>query len=120
MNQQNTMAFPVGYPELLEQIGQAIFRKLISFHLEQQLAQTWAFHLTEAIRTEVGGVQQYIPRGTAYELSLRDKQIWRDFRGNNFHELAHKYKLTEMQVRNIVKRARARDTLARQPSLLDK
>lgn len=118
MNRQNTMAFPDGYPELLEQIGQALFRKLISFHLEQQLAQTWAFHLTEAIRTEIGGIQQYIPRGLSYELSQRDAQIWREFSGDNYQALAHKYKLTEVQVRNIVKRARLRDTHARQISLL--
>lgn len=115
----DAMTFPDGYPELLEQIGQAVYRKLLAFQLDPHLASSWAFHITEAIRADVGGVQQYIPRGISYELSIRDQKIWAEFHGDNYNTLARKYKLTEMQVRNIIKRAREREALNRQYRLLD-
>ena len=111
------MNFPDGYPDLLEQIGQVVFRRLTK-HAVAADATSLAFEITEAIRAEIGGVQQYIPRGLSYALSLRDAQIWNEFAGDNYQELAHKYDLTEMQVRNIINRARRREMAARQSSLL--
>jgi Mor family transcriptional regulator len=116
--ERTMMPFPDGYPELLEQIGQVIFHRLAKHNVEQERAVTLTFDITEAIRTEIGGVQQYIPRGLSFELSQRDAEIWSKFNGSNYQALAHEYSLTEMQVRNIVKRARARDTAQRQHSLL--
>ena len=110
------MHFPEGYPELLEQIGQVIYNRLVTHEITQ--ATSLAFNITEAIRTEIGGVQQYIPRGLSYELSQRNQQIWSEFVGDNYQQLAHKHNLTEMQVRNIVKRARQRDLNTRQMRLL--
>ena len=116
MKPESTMMhFPDGYPELLEQIGQVIYNRLVTHEIAQ--ATSLAFTITEAIRTEIGGVQQYIPRGLSYELSQRDEQIWSEFNGDNYKMLAHKYNLTEMQVRNIVKRARQRDLSTRQMPL---
>ena len=117
MKPESTMMhFPDGYPELLEQIGQVIYNRLVTHEIAQ--ATSLAFTITEAIRTEIGGVQQYIPRGLSYELSQRDEQIWSEFNGDNYKMLAHKYNITEMQVRNIVKRARQRDLSTRQMPLL--
>jgi len=116
MPERTMMSFPEGYPELLEQIGQVIYDRLSRRGIDQ--TQSLAFEMTEAIRTEIGGVQQYIPRGTLFELSQRDEEIWRKFTGDNYAALAREYKLTEMQVRNIIKRARQRDVTARQYSLL--
>lgn len=112
------MPFPDGYPELLEQIGQVIFRRLRRYDVAHESAIDMTFSLVEDIRTEIGGVQQYIPRGLSFELSQRDQEIWQKFTGDNYDTLAHEYRLTEMQVRNIIKRARQRDTATRQGSLL--
>lgn len=113
-----TMPFPDGYPELLEQVGQVIFRHLRHYDVARDSAISMTFSIVEAVRTEIGGVQQYIPRGLSYELSQRDQEIWNKFTGDNYDKLAREYQLTEMQVRNIVKRARARDTATRQGSLI--
>ncbi|MGI0658039.1 Mor transcription activator family protein [Pseudomonas aeruginosa] len=118
MRPEHMMSFPEEYPELLEQIGQVIYNRLVNHDMASGQATSLTFEITEAIRTEIGGVQQYIPRGLSYELSQRDQKIWNEFNGSNYQALAHKYNLTEMQVRNIVKRARQREMAARQFSLL--
>lgn len=110
--------FPENYPEMIEQMGQIINRELIIGGLKQADAHTHAFKIAEAIRTEIGGEQAYIPRGLLYELSKRDEEIYNEFRGDNYDKLAHKYKLTSMQVRTIIKRGQARDRAARQASLI--
>jgi Mor family transcriptional regulator len=112
------MNFPENYPDLLEQIGQVVYLRLTQHDVVRDRAVLLAFEITEAIRSEIGGVQQYIPRGQSYDLSLRDQQIWQEFTGDNLQKLAHKYALTEMQVRNIVNRARRREQATRQGSLL--
>ena len=114
MRPEHMMSFPEEYPELLEQIGQVIYNRLVNHDMASGQATSLTFEITEAIRTEIGGVQQYIPRGLSYELSQRDQKIWNEFNGSNYQALAHKYNLTEMQVRNIVKRARQREMAARQ------
>ena len=110
--------FPDGYPELLEQMGQAIGHKLIDHGMKIDLAKVAAVDITEAIRTEIGGVQQYIPRGLNYMLSQRDVEIFAKFKGNNYDSLAHEYQLTAMQIRNIIKRAMEREKELRQGKLL--
>lgn len=111
------MTVPEGYPELLEQMGQIIFRKLLDLGLPTAIANAKAFEIIEAIRDECGGQQQYIPKGDAYEMSIRDESIYEKFNGTNYHELAHQFDLTTVQIRNIVKRGRARDTAKRQGAL---
>lgn len=111
--------FPDGYPELLEQIGQVIFRRLRRHDIAHQSAIDMTLGLVEDIRAEIGGSQQYIPRGLSFELAQRDREIWAKFTGNNYDTLAREYRLTEMQVRNIIKRARQRNMVAQQGALPD-
>lgn len=118
MNEPFILDFPPEYPELLEQMGQIIGRKLVEHGLPHAQAQVAAFDIAESIRTEIGGVQQYIPRGLRFELSQRDREIYDKFDGRNYHKLAHEYSLSEMQVRNIVKRGPAADRASKQASLL--
>lgn len=115
MNLKHLMSFPDGYPELLEQMGQVIYNHLLKNNTTEQATST-TFAIVENIRTEIGGVQQYIPRGTSYELSQREKKIWNDFDGNNYTELAQKYGITTVRIRNIVKQAIQREMHARQLS----
>lgn len=50
----------------------------------------------------IGGRGIYLARGTAVVLSARDRAICQEFRGNNHEQLAQKYDLTTMRVRQIV------------------
>ena len=113
------MTFPENYPELLEHMGQAIARRLVALGVDKKDVPTWTFSIVEDIRSEVGGGSVYLSKGTLYELSLRDEKIYNEFKGNNYFQLAHKYGLTEMQIRTIVNRGRERDRARKQSKMFD-
>lgn len=111
------MQFPENYPEQLEQIGQILYRELLDLGLTESDANAKAFKMVEALRSAVGGGAIYFPIGMHYELSIRDQEIWDQFKGNNIAQLASKYKLSQMQIRNILTAARTRDIAKRQTNL---
>ncbi len=119
MTQTPTMKFPENYPEQLEHIGQIIFAELLKMDLEHAQATQKALSMVEALRLGLGGGVFYIPRGRDYQLSVRDEKIWQDFTGDNIPELAIKYELSHMQIRNVLAMARARETSKRQHTLFD-
>lgn len=49
-----------------------------------------------------GGTYLYIPKAESIERWSRNEKIKHDFTGYNFKELAIKYNLTEVMIRNIV------------------
>lgn len=51
---------------------------------------------------EYGGTYFYIPKTDKIERRERNEQIKAEFDGYNFRELAQKYGLTEVTIRNIV------------------
>lgn len=113
------MQFPENYPEQLEHMGQIIYQELLSMNLPQSQATQKALSMVEALRVGLGGGVFYIPRGLGYQLSLRDEKIWNEFTGNNIPELAIKYELSHMQIRNVLSIARARETAKKQHVLFD-
>ena len=46
----------------------------------------------------VGGGQLYLQNDKEFELLERDLAIWRDWTGNNIHELVEKYKISDRQI----------------------
>lgn len=109
--------FPENYPDVLEQMGQCIGRTLVKHGIKKPKAQEIAFESIEGIRSEVGGAYLYVNKGITYELSARDMEIWQKFNGRNYFELSQEYKLSEMQIRNIINTVRARELAKRQGSL---
>jgi Mor family transcriptional regulator len=116
---QTVMTFPDGYPELLEQMGQIIGAELLTLGLPLSIANAKALSITNAIRREVGGQQLYVSKGLEYDLSLRDEEIYAAFRGNNYDDLARRFSLTTVQIRNIVRKGQLRDQARRQNKLFD-
>lgn len=49
-----------------------------------------------------GGTYLYIPKFDSIERNLRNEQIKKEFTGYNFKQLARKYNLTEVTIRNLV------------------
>ncbi len=117
MSEDILFAFPQGYPDVLEAMAQAAAQVLFEKGQPHDIAQSYAFDITERIRTTVGGTNTYIPRGQDFELSKRDEDIYRQFNGRNYFELAQKFMLTEMHIRNIVKVGLKRDQAKRQFTL---
>lgn len=51
---------------------------------------------------EFGGSSLYIPNENSILKPIRNRLIKQNFNGNNYKELAKEFKISEMQVRNIV------------------
>lgn len=51
---------------------------------------------------EYGGSSIYIPNENSVLKPIRNRLIKKHFNGNNYKELAKEFKISEMQVRNIV------------------
>jgi Mor family transcriptional regulator len=112
------MAFPPEYPEVMAQVCNIIFRQAVNqLGVDAACAKEFAFSTTEQVRADMGGAMLYFPRGLSYTLSQRDEEIYKQWLGHNFKELATRYHLTEQQIRNVVKRGRLRDRARRQQKL---
>jgi Mor family transcriptional regulator len=118
MPEQPSLFLDESYPEVLADIARTVHERLMArARLAHQEAAEIALDVAEHVRKNIGGVATYIPRGLSYELSLRDRQIWSEFKGDNHAELARKYDMTEMRVRQIIDRAARADRAARQQKL---
>lgn len=51
----------------------------------------------------MGGTLQYIPKLDDIDRKVRNEKIRQEFTGSNIPELAARYGLTEVQIRNIVR-----------------
>jgi len=110
------------YPEVLADIAREIHQRLMEHplvKLPHATAAEVALGVAEHVRKNIGGVATYIPRGLAYELSIRDREIYAKFNGDNYHTLARDYDMTEMRVRQIVAQALRLDRAKRQQSLFE-
>lgn len=120
MPEQPSLFLDESYPEVLADIARTVHERLMvhpRIKLPHQDAAEIALEVAEHVRKNIGGVATYIPRGLSYELSLRDRQIWTEFKGDNHAELARKYDMTEMRIRQIVTQAARADRAARQQGL---
>ncbi|MDP3841062.1 MAG: Mor transcription activator family protein [Oxalobacteraceae bacterium] len=110
------------YPEVLADIARTIHERLMEdprIKLPHPIAAEVAMSVAEHVRKNIGGVATYIPRGINYELTLRDKQMWMDFKGDNYSELARKYNLTDMRVRQVMERISKIERARRQQNLFE-
>ncbi len=110
---------PPEYPEVLADMAQSIaasVRKNLP-ELPMERVVDVALGATEFVRIKHGGGAIYLGKGESYENSLRDKEIWALFKGNNYLQLAKQFDLTEMRVRQIVGFMKLRDRAERQNRL---
>lgn len=115
MDDRYCVDWPEGYHEHLADIGNIIASGLARLGLTSEQIKANAFAITETIRRECGGV--YLPRGAQFDLSQREEQIWQEFNGTNYAQLAKKHGHSEVHIRSIVKRGRDRDRARRQMPL---
>lgn len=120
MTEQPSLFLDPEYPEVLADIARTVHHELMDnplIKLDHPIAAQVAIRVAEHVRKNIGGAAPYIPRGISYELSLRERQMWGEFKGDNYAELARKYDLTEMRVRQIIAHAMKVDRAARQQNL---
>lgn len=109
------------YPEVLQTIAVELCVQLSAHALlkaltEEDVARI-AFKATEALRSTHGGMSIYIGKGVCYESSLRDREVYELFNGSNYDDLARRYKLTPMRIRQIIQVCREEDRRRRQGNL---
>lgn len=90
------------YPEILADVVDDLTTRLAD-HVEPQSARKIAFEHAEYLRKHWGGQDLYIPKGVAWDLSERDRQMVKEFNGHNHDQLARKYNLTTVRVYQILK-----------------
>ncbi len=95
------------YPEILADLADQVAVKIAELGVAPERAAEIGAHVAEHIRVHCSGSSQYIPKGTGWELSQRDRQIWAEFNGRNHAALARKHGLTEMRIYQIIKAVRA-------------
>lgn len=108
-------ALPEGLTESMRELAWCLFEALAL--LDERAGQprpdaAWLAQLqgmtrmvlaqVQHLANEIGGRPMYLAKGISVHLSARDRQLCAEFRGNNYRDLAHKYNLTEMRVRQIV------------------
>jgi len=71
----------------------------------------------DRLAMKVGGSMFYLPRGIGARLSARDREICAKHRGNNGHQLAREYGLSEMRISQILKKWRQEEFARKQGSL---
>ncbi|TCS38488.1 Mor family transcriptional regulator [Paucimonas lemoignei] len=116
----STLILDEEYPEVLADIAREIHSRLMDhplLKLEHPIAAEVALGVAEHVRKNIGGVATYIPRGLGYELSVRDRQMFEEFTGDNYHQLARKYELTEMRVRQVIAHVMRIERAKRQQNL---
>lgn len=114
------------YPENLRMVAEWLYVQLVEDlqSPELPLAPPWlerlallALRQTERLCSEMGGVTFYLNKAVSYRASLRDRELYGRFNGQNFKELALHYGLSTMRVRQIVGAMRDADIARRQGRL---
>lgn len=99
--------FPSVWPDVWGDFARVFFVGLLNAQDEIKApVESLARIAIEQVRTlgyQLGGTQPYIPRGAIAAAQETAASIHRDFRGNNYGELAARHDLTESRVRNILR-----------------
>lgn len=111
--------FPDTYPEIYDSMGQVVVRQLHNMGMPAAEAKQGAINIMEAIRTELGGGGFYLAKGQKHDLSQRDMQIYERFNDTNHFQLSREFDLTEMQIRNVIKKVTAAMRAKRQKQLFE-
>lgn len=98
--------FPPDFPEVWAEFTRVFFVGLMA---SKELAEGIEARARVAIEQayvmgrQLGGSQPYIPRGARMDQRRNHELIRREFRGNNYGELASRYDLSVSQVRFLVR-----------------
>lgn len=114
------------YPQALREIAEVLYVQLVEDEPAAQspagperLAQLafQALRLTERLSAEFAGHTRYFSKGVSYRASVRDRQMYAQFNGRNYDELARTHHISPMRVRQIMGAMLADDLALRQGQL---
>lgn len=118
--------FRIDYPETMRDIARCAYQTLMGEHRNsvpnpRRYARLAALAIKVANRVseDMGGGNLYIHKSVTMQLNDRNWEMYRKFNGHNHRSLARSYKLTEVQVRNILNACAEHEYRTRQLSILD-
>lgn len=102
------------YPEVLADLRAELLGLLVDASIAREQARQLAYMAAERIREMWGGMSVYIPKGASLRLSKRDREIFREYNGNNRLELCQRHGITEQRLYQIIAKVRAEQIAKRQ------
>jgi Mor family transcriptional regulator len=95
-----------GIPEFTLCVVRAAVEVLVARGVKEEDAVVLAREITESLAKKYGGSYFYIPKNVVIEAAKRAAMIFAEFDGSNYRDLAQKYNLTEVRVRQLIKMKR--------------
>lgn len=105
------------YPEIFSGMAQDITDALMEHGIDAEHAKRVAWEATEKFRRRHGGELVYVPKGMAYDLSARDRDIWEKWNGRNAQALCREYDVSVQHIYRIVAAMRSQEVEKRQGKL---
>ncbi|PLX97303.1 MAG: transcriptional regulator [Desulfuromonas sp.] len=105
------------YPEILRDLHDGLVEILTEAGASDDDADRLAFAAAEKIRKRWAGLAVYIPKGKEWELTDRDREIWRRFVGHNKRALCREYGISEQRLYQVVARVREEEFKRKQMRL---
>jgi len=106
-----------GYPEDLLDLLDNWAARFVEMGETTERARELAFAASEVTRASIGGEQLYIPKGRYFALSVRDREIFLRWNGQNTHLLCQEFDVTERHIYRIVEAMRKEEQERRQGKL---
>lgn len=91
-----------GMPAAWKDFALCFYACLLGLGLSPDNAADFALSMVESMAKEFGGTTIYVPLGLSILYKQRDNKINTEFTGNNHRQLAQKFKITEMRIRQIL------------------
>lgn len=116
--------FRIDYPETMRDIARCAYQAMMADSRNavpnprrfSRLAAL-SIKIANRISEDMGGGNLYINKSVSMQLSDRNWEMYRKFNGHNYRDLARLYKLTEVQVRNIINACAEHEYRTRQLAL---
>jgi Mor family transcriptional regulator len=102
------------YPEVLRYLRDDLEEVLSCQGVEQEEARLIVHTTAEHVRENWSGMSLYIPKGMAYQLDRRDREIGKKWNGVNKLALCKEYGITEQRLYQILARLRTEQIDRRQ------
>ena len=106
--------YPEMYKDLIDKGAEPVAKKL---NIPTETAKEAIFILCEIIRKDWAGINQYMSKGCAFEITKRDLEMYEKFDGANYKALAKEYGISERHVYTRLDIIREEEFKRRQPSL---
>jgi len=104
---------------MLRDLGEMLDRELRGIGIEPARATAIAETLAEHTRDMYGGQINYWAKGERYENAVRRQQMWADFNGTNYDDLARKFGMSMQQAYKEIAKARRENSARTQRGLFD-